>query len=127
MDIKIIEATIKHKQILKNLYIFFRYELLQFIDDSEGAFLNKMGTINGENSKDHEEAVSCLDILWEKSGNFHPYLVFVDNNPAGFIIISRPPYTPKNADFCLNDLFIVNKYRGKGVAKKSMPSCIRNI
>ncbi|UNK21045.1 GNAT family N-acetyltransferase [Paenibacillus sp. N3/727] len=48
-----------------------------------------------------------------------PYLITVDNNVAGFILVVSPPYVSEGIDYSVQELFVLPKYRGTGIAKKA--------
>jgi predicted acetyltransferase len=44
----------------------------------------------------------------------HPILVNSEDNVIGFILLSEPPYVKPGCDYCIQEFFILKKYRKKG-------------
>ena len=54
-----------------------------------------------------------LSRYW-KEPNRHPFLIKVDNELAGFVLINKVGSTP-DVDWNIGEFFIVSKFQGKGV------------
>ncbi len=54
-----------------------------------------------------------------------PLFIFNGDNLAGFILLNRPPYAPAETDFCLNELFVLRGFRGRGIARSAVSECFR--
>ncbi|RIX50210.1 GNAT family N-acetyltransferase [Paenibacillus nanensis] len=49
----------------------------------------------------------------------YPYLIMADKMIAGFILVTSPPYVSSGIDYSIQEMFILPKYRGKGVAREA--------
>lgn len=107
------------RAVIKNLYAFYRYDLMPFLDAGAGAFVNQFGVLNGEHSRTHEEGVRGEDSWWERPGLLFAHLIRVDDRPAGFVMVARPPFATRGVDYRLNEFFILNKMRRQGVGTRA--------
>ncbi len=108
------------KPVIKNLFTFYRYDLMPFLDAGAGAFVNQFGVLNGEHSRTHEEGVQGEDWWWGKPGILFAHLILADDRPAGFAMIARPPHATKGVDYRMNEFFILNKVRRQGVGTRAV-------
>ena len=60
-----------------------------------------------------------LDKFWEVDG-LSPYFIMLDDKIIGFILLLERPFLKKSNDYGINDLFILNKYKGKGLAVQAV-------
>ncbi len=58
-----------------------------------------------------------LHLFWKNDG-ITPYFIKIDNSIVGFLLLLERPFLKKENDFCMNDIFILNQYRGKGIGKQ---------
>lgn len=102
---QLIQATLEQKPLLKNLYSFYIHDLSTFTlslkPNAEGAF-----------------EFDSFELVWEKEG-INPYLLKKNNEIIGFCLLLEPPFT-KKVDYCINDFFIYNQFRGKGCAEEAV-------
>lgn len=121
------------KAAVKNLYTFYRYELLMQHDYEgnitpppdvtektwySGAWVNQQGVINGLHSATHDEAVAGEDAFWEWP-NLQAYIICLNGWPAGFACIASPPNATRGVDYRLQEFFILNKARRRGVGTEA--------
>ena len=100
------EVLETEKTILKNLYSLYLHDLSKFtslIDIGEDCSFQYDG----------------LDSFWEIEG-LSPYFIILDKNIIGFILLVERPFLKKDYDFGVNDLFILNKYKGRGLGRQSI-------
>lgn len=121
MLVTIREANDADKELLKNLYVFFRYDLMPFLDGGPTSCINSHGviTLDGENSRTHSEGIADVDEYWDHPGKVFPMLIEVDGNPAGFAVVGTHPFVDKSVDYRLYDFYVLNLYRGRGVAREA--------
>jgi aminoglycoside 6'-N-acetyltransferase I len=117
LSVEISEPDIDHKLLVKNLYVYYRYDLMPFLPSGRGADINAYGVIDSAVSKTHLESVADCDIWWEKPGLLHPFLIRTNGKPAGFAMVACPPYANKAVDYQLTEFFILNRYRQLGVGR----------
>lgn len=123
----------ENKTVIKNLYAFYRYELLMNLHYDEqitppasvseetwksGAWVNQYGVINGLHSTTHDEAVHGEDAFWEWP-NLQAYLIQLNGWPAGFACVASPPNATKGVDYRLQEFFVLNKARRLGVGTQA--------
>jgi RNA polymerase sigma-70 factor (ECF subfamily) len=128
--VELLGPGIENKPAIKNLYTFYRYELLPYNNYSNGlltppenvtedtwvsgAWMNQFGVINGLHSATHEAGVNGEDIYWEWP-NLQALLIQLNGWPAGFAIVASPPNATKGVDYRLQEFFVINKARQHGV------------
>lgn len=49
-----------------------------------------------------------------------PLVIEYDGRIVGFAVVTAAPYCPEGYDFCMQELFVVGYYRGKGVAEAAV-------
>jgi predicted acetyltransferase len=102
MKIVLEKIELEKKHILRNLYSLYLHDLSAY---AKGLQVSEDGSFEFDS----------FDLIWEKEG-LVPYLIHSDGQVAGFILLLEAPFT-KRVDKVINDFFILNPYRGKGVAK----------
>lgn len=137
-NVDLIGPGIESRITVRNLYSFYRYEMLmtQHYPDSagggitppldvndetwhEGAWVNQQGVINGLHSATHDEAVTGEDVFW-KWPNLQAYLIRLNGWPAGFACVASPPNATKSVDYRLQEFFVLNKARRLGVGSTAV-------
>ena len=93
------------KEVLRNLYSLYLHDLSAY---TEGLQINDSGSYEFDS----------FSLIWEKEG-ITPSFIKVDEKLAGFGLILEAPVTTK-VDKVINDFFILNPVRGKGVAKAAV-------
>lgn len=93
------------KEALRNLYSLYLHDL--------SAYTNGL-----QISADGRFDFDSFSLIWEKDG-VTPYFIMADEKLAGFVLILEAPFTTK-VDKAINDFFILNSFRGKGVAKAAV-------
>ena len=104
MNVTLTLATIDEKPILQNLLSLYIHDLSAYSDDLHP---------NEEGRFDYDG----LDLYWEEASLF-PFLVRVEDRIAGFLLLNRPPYAPRDVQYLINEVFILKSYRGTGVGKE---------
>jgi predicted acetyltransferase len=92
------------KEMLRNLYSLYLHDLSKFTNNI------KMGE-NG--FFEYED----LHMFWKNDG-ITPYFIKVDQSIVGFLLLLERPFLKKENDFGINDIFILNQYKGKGIGKQ---------
>lgn len=98
------------KQIIMNLYPLYLHDLSSFNNES----------VNDKGLYDFNE----ISVYWEES-KMHPMLIKVDNEIAGFILLTEKPYAKNGTDFCIQEFFILNKFRRKSVGQQAFKQLIQ--
>lgn len=92
--------------ILRNLYSLYLHDLSKF-------------TVNLDIGADGFFHYEGLDTFWEVEG-LSPYFIKLENNIIGFLLLLERPFLKKENDFGINDIFILNKYKGNGLGKQAV-------
>jgi predicted acetyltransferase len=120
MNIEVVLCPVEKKQVLKNLYTYYRYNRLKYSETGCGSYINDYGVIDGDTSRTHEEATRGEDGLWERPGAVFPFLVRADGRLVGFAIVcGRSNSTDGRRDLVMNDFFIANRYRRCGIGRQA--------
>ena len=102
--------------IIKNLYPLYLYDL--------SGHYERLPNVHGiyeesDDVKTLQEQYGIQNIWWEKPDVLFPYLILSEGTPAGFILIATPPYCNKGIDFFVNEFFLIQSLRGKGIAESA--------
>lgn len=114
MEIDIRLTTKEESYMIKNLYPLYLHDLsghYGFLPNRHGVFEDE------EDIKTLSEQYEVQNIWWEKPGTLYPFLILVDEIPAGFILVATPPHCSKGIDYFVNECFLLQPYRGKGIAE----------
>lgn len=99
-------ALEKEKDIVRNLYSLYLHDLSKF-------------TTNLDIREDGSFYFKELDLFWKEEG-LSPYFIKYNDSIIGFILLLERPFLKKENDFCINDIFILNKYKGRGLGSKAL-------
>jgi aminoglycoside 6'-N-acetyltransferase I len=114
MKIDLTLTDITNSYIIKNFYPLYLHDLARF----NGTVPNHHGIFEENDTiVTLAEQYNCQNAWWENPDSLFPYLILVDSIPAGFALISSPPYCCNDADYTVHEYFIVNAFRGKGIGK----------
>ena len=94
-----------NKEVLRNLYSLYLHDLSSY-------------TKGLQISEDGSYEFDSFSLIWEKEG-VTPYFIIAGGKLAGFILILEAPFT-KKVDKVINDFFILNPFRGIGVANAAV-------
>jgi len=117
MIVDIVDHSEEHRGVIKNLFVFYRYDLMPFIGAGSGGHVNEFGVIGAEGDRNHEESGRENDIWWEKPGVVFAFLIRVDGAPAGFAMVAMPPHVTRGIQYRLCEFFVLSRFRRRGVGK----------
>jgi len=100
------------KFVINNLYPLYLHDLSEIW----GWKPNQYGVFEPDETLTLQDQNKVFDIWWEKPSILFPYLVTVEDLPAGFALVATPPYT-YGSEYYLNEFFILRSFRGLGVAE----------
>ncbi|MDQ0271430.1 GNAT family N-acetyltransferase [Cytobacillus purgationiresistens] len=106
MYITLQKAEEDKKTILRNLYSFYLHDLSRYSSNLD---------VNEEGFFDFED----LNFFWSHQG-ITPYFIKMEEEIIGFLLLLERPFLKKENDFIINDIFILNKYKGKGLASMAL-------
>lgn len=113
MTVSLHKIKASEKDILRNLMTLYLHELSEFADDleptAEGIF-----------------EYAGLDLYW-KNESLIPFFVKVNGNLAGFILLNRHPYAPKDIDYNISEVFILKRYRSTEVAAEAVGKIFKSF
>ncbi|MBD3922086.1 GNAT family N-acetyltransferase [Paenibacillus sp. PR3] len=118
MNVELQLCGIGDKFIINNIYPLYLYDLSEIWERDT----NRYGVFEDDDTRTLAEQIQVFDVWWEHPGVLFPYLIKVDDLPAGLIFVATPPYTPcpSYIDYYLNEFFLMRKYRGKGIGEIAM-------
>jgi predicted acetyltransferase len=96
----------KDEKILYNLYSLYLHDLSKYTDSLD---------IKPDGSFE----MDMFESIWATEG-LSPYLLYHEDTLIGFILLLERPFLKKENDYSINDIFILNKYRGKGFAIEAL-------
>lgn len=116
LDVELCPATDKH--IICNMYPFYLYDMSEIWDRTP----NQYGVFEeDECCATLAQQSEVFKIWWQHPGVLFPFLLRVDGIPAGFALVSTPPYIPhgEQAQYFLHEFFLMRPFRGKGLAQRA--------
>lgn len=98
--------AVKHIKKLRNLYSLYLYDLSEF---SYSLSLNTDGLYEFEG----------FDKVIERE-ELQPYFIQYEGECVGFLLLAERPFTASGTDYCINDVFILRAFRGRGLASDAV-------
>lgn len=99
MTVTLEKVQIQEKHILRNLYSLYLHDL--------SAYSHEL-LVNDEGIFEYDS----FEMIWNTEG-LSPFLIKVEGKLAGFVLLLEAPFL-KRVDYCINDFFLLNGYRGRG-------------
>lgn len=116
MNIKVQLTSKEESHIIKNIYPLYLYDL----SEHYVRYPNVHGIYEeSDDFKTLSDQYEVQNIWWEKPDSLYPYLILVDDCPAGFILIATSPYCAENVDYFVHEFFLLRPYRGRGIAEQA--------
>lgn len=100
MNITITEIAYEDKKILWNLLQLYKHDFSEY-------HKNEIGS-------DGEYSYKYFERYWTEDSR-HPYLIYVDGNIAGFVLINLNHFDGSKAVHYIPEFFILRKYRRLGI------------
>ncbi|MGG7164083.1 GNAT family N-acetyltransferase [Clostridium ihumii] len=113
VNVETILADKDTANIIRNIYPLYLYDLSEIY----GNIPNKYGIYEDESVKTLDEQYHIQDVWFKKQGELFPFIIFVDKNPAGFILVSNGKFAPKNVEYYVHEFFLMRPYRRKNIAE----------
>lgn len=113
MEVKVVLVNDENSNIIKNIYPLYLHDL----SEHYGNLPNEYGIYEDEPMKTLIEQYDVQNIWFEKPDILFPYIIMVDEKPAGFMLIATAPYVPKTTDYYVNEFFLLRPYRGKNIGE----------
>ncbi|WP_238649525.1 GNAT family N-acetyltransferase [Paenibacillus piscarius] len=105
MKATIQQITEANKELFENLFNYYLYELSAYSQEDIGA----EGTFEMEDISPYY-----------RDKRLYPYFITSNDRIVGFILVTSPPYVAKEADYSVQELFVLPKYRGTSIAKDAV-------
>lgn len=99
-------ATDKDKELYRNLFNMYHNDLAPYCDD--------LTEVDEEGYYD-KQAVDCY---FNGDENIIPYVIMKNDKAVGVIVLTKPPYVKLGCDYCIQEFFVLNSFRGKNVAEE---------
>lgn len=106
IKLELIEIYKENEEILSNLLSLYLHDLSEF---SSEITISQNGLYEFD----------AIDEYLSKT-NLHALLIKVDNNIAGFILLSESPYVKEGCDLCIQEFFILKNYRRNGIGNMAL-------
>lgn len=116
MKIEIILADNTNSFIIKNMYPLYLHD----ISGIHGILPNEYGIFEEESIRTLAEQYDIQQVWFENTNVLYPYLIMVDNIPAGFCLVGSGKYVAKGVDYFVYETFLLSPYRGKSIAYHAM-------
>jgi len=111
IQLRIIEEG--DKELFRNLFNLYQHDLSMTAD-----FL--FPTVDARGFYDYETVEEFYTSNALRHGKLLMYLITVDDNIAGFCLLTKAPYVIRaDCDYCINEFFIIGYYRQKGIAREA--------
>lgn len=105
MNIEITRINKEQKDKFLNLYNLYLYDLSQY---------------TGEDPKENGKFDSTNTYLYLERDELHPFFIMYEEKTIEFILICSPPFVSERADYIVQELFLLKKYRGMNIASKGI-------
>ncbi len=106
------------KYIICNMYPFYLYDLSEIWE----RLPNRYGVFEEDDCcATLAQQSDVFKIWWRHPGVLFPFLIRVNGIPAGFALVSTPPYVPagEQVEYFLHEFFLMRPFRGKGIAQQA--------
>lgn len=102
--------------IINNIYPLYLHDLSEVWNRKT----NRYGVFEEDDTRTLNEQNRVFDIWWEHPNVLFPYLITVDDIPAGLAFVATKPFTPcpHFIDYYMNEFFLLRYYRGKGIGEE---------
>ncbi|OPG98788.1 GNAT family N-acetyltransferase [Chryseobacterium mucoviscidosis] len=105
MSLQITRIDNSQKELFLNLYNLYLYDLSEF----SGEDLLEEGKYDPTNT-----------YLYLERAELHPFFIQYEGKVIGFVLVCSPPYVDDDVDYTVQELFLVKKYRGQGLAAQAV-------
>lgn len=109
-DIKLEIITAQSKEAFRSLFNLYHHDLVNMrrtlfptVDEKGYYDYNAIEEYFADENKD----------------KVHLYLIRHQNHPAGFIVVTIPPFVKQGCDYCIHEFFITGNVRGTGIAGRA--------
>jgi len=104
-------VPIEDKPVLENFLSYYMHDLSEFADRLDP-------------SPDGRFRYDGLEMYFTDKA-LHPLFICHGNDLAGFVLLNQPPFVSPGTDFCINEFFILRKYRGRGLGRAAASTLLK--
>lgn len=112
MNTQITKVKKEQGELFLNLYHLYLYDLSEY---------------TSEDPKENGKFDLTNTYLYLEREELHPFLITYHDKIVGFILVCTPPFVPKGIDFTIQELFILKKYRGLGIASIAVEHVLEKV
>lgn len=110
----------REAHIIKNMYPLYLHDLSEHYGGAAGHMPNRHGIFeDSDEYRTLQDQYDVQNVWWEKKDCLYPFLITVDDLPAGFVLIATPPHCSKGTDYFVHEFFVLRPFRGFGVAEQA--------
>jgi len=102
LAVNLVPVAQEKQNKLENLMTLYLHDLSQYAQDLK---VNEDGRFEYDG----------LELFFKREG-LHPYFINLQTETVGFILLNSGKFVPADIDYCVNELFLLKGYRGKGIA-----------
>ncbi len=114
IEIKLVDNT--NSFIIKNMYPLYLHD----ISGIHGILPNEYGIFEEEPVRTLAEQYDIQHAWFENPNLLYPYLIMVDNIPAGFCLVGSGRYVPQDVDYYIYETFFLSTFRGKNISYQAL-------
>jgi predicted acetyltransferase len=114
IEIKLADNT--NGFIIKNMYPLYLHD----ISGIHGILPNEYGIFEEEPIRTLAEQYDIQQAWFENPNLLYPYLIMVDNIPAGFCLVGSGKYVPQDVDYYIYETFLLSTFRGKDISYQAL-------
>lgn len=114
IEIKLVDNT--NSFIIKNMYPLYLHD----ISGIHGILPNEYGIFEEEPVRTLAEQYDIQQAWFENPNLLYPYLIMVDNIPAGFCLVGSGRYVPQDVDYYIYETFFLSTFRGKNISYQAL-------
>ncbi len=127
-EISLESATGDKRQVIANMYPLFIHDQWAYSDSQPNQYgiIDSALNSKGRPAQSLAEQAEEISPYWEAAANHHPFLIRVNNSPAGFCLVKTAPLAPDSRDFYLDEFFLLHPFRRQGVGSQVVKLLVSN-
>lgn len=114
IEIKLADHT--NGFMIKNMYPLCLHDIAGI----HGTLPNAYGIFEEEPIRTLTEQYDIQQVWFEHPNLLYPYLIMVDEIPAGFCLVGSGQYVPREVDYFVYETFLLSPYRGKNISYQAV-------
>ncbi|MDF2543790.1 MAG: hypothetical protein K0S47_3508 [Herbinix sp.] len=114
IEIKLADDTSSY--IIKNMYPLYLHDLSEL----HGTLPNQHGIFEDGDVKTLADQYDIQQPWFEHPGVLFPYLIMVDDIPAGFCLVATGRFVPPGSEIYIYETFLLKPFRGKSISYQAV-------